>query len=217
MKTQQSGFTLIEIAIVLVIIGLILGGVLKGQELITQAKIRNVANDFNGISAAYYSYQDRYRAMPGDDPNAASRWTTSTSGGGNATLTGYFDATPASANPTATEETNLFWQHLRLAGLVAGPTSGAGSGNPPQNAVGGVTGVQSGPLLNLNGLVICSTNLPGKVANAIDSQFDDGNPQKGQVRAEKQATTSTLPKNADPSITAYVDDGSTLYVVCKNM
>ncbi len=217
MKNQQGGFTLIEIAIVLVIIGLILGGVLKGQELITSAKIRNVANDFNGISAAYYSYQDRYRAMPGDDPNAASRWTTSKSGDGNAVINGKFDDT-VTGDPTSTQESNLFWQHLRLAGLVAGPTSGAGSGNQPQNAVGGITGVQSGPALGLNGLVICSTNLPGKVANAIDSQFDDGKPNSGQVRAVPQpnagALQTTTPANSPD---AYVDDGSTLYVVCKNM
>src|ERR671926_198693 len=75
MRSQQSGFTLVEIAIVLVIIGLLLGGILKGQELITQAKIKNSIADFSGISAAYYGYQDRYRAIPGDDANAASRWS----------------------------------------------------------------------------------------------------------------------------------------------
>ena len=56
---RQCGFTLVEIAIVLVIIGLLLGAILKGQEMITQARIKNVINDFNGISAAYASYQDR--------------------------------------------------------------------------------------------------------------------------------------------------------------
>ena len=76
MKTKQTGFTLVEIAIVLVIIGLLLGGILKGQEMITQAKIKNVVNDFNGITAAMNSYQDRYRALPGDDLNAAGRWGT---------------------------------------------------------------------------------------------------------------------------------------------
>ena len=70
MKTKQTGFTLVEIAIVLVIIGLLLGGILKGQEMITQAKIKNVVNDFNGITAAVNSYQDRYRALPGDDLSA---------------------------------------------------------------------------------------------------------------------------------------------------
>ena len=69
MKARQTGFTLVEIAIVLVIIGLLLGGILKGQEMITQAKIKNVIADFSGVSAAYHGYQDRYRAIPGDDPN----------------------------------------------------------------------------------------------------------------------------------------------------
>src|ERR1700674_5205343 len=75
-KVSQSGFTLVEIAIVLVIIGLLLGGILKGQEMITQAKIKNIVNDFNGITAAINSYQDRYRSLPGDDQNATTRWTT---------------------------------------------------------------------------------------------------------------------------------------------
>ena len=74
MKAQR-GFTLVEIAIVLVIIGLLLGGILKGQEMITQAKIKNVMADYSGISAAYHGYQDRYRAIPGDDLGA-TRWTT---------------------------------------------------------------------------------------------------------------------------------------------
>lgn len=220
MKARQIGFTLIEIAIVLVIIGLILGGVLKGQELITQAKIRNVANDFNGISAAYYSYQDRYRAMPGDDPNAKGRWPASESGDGNSVIGNgatkdKFDVTVTAA-PTPSQESNLLWQHLRLAGLVAGPSSGAESGSQPKNAVDGIAGIQNGPALGMNGLVICSTNLPGKIANAIDSQFDDGNPKTGQVRAEEQPAEGGL--SADiPTIAAYVDDGSKIYVICKTM
>jgi prepilin-type N-terminal cleavage/methylation domain-containing protein len=73
MKKSQKGFTLVEIAIVLVIIGLLLGGILKGQEMITQAKIKNVIADITGVSAAMYGYQDRYRALPGDD-KGATRW-----------------------------------------------------------------------------------------------------------------------------------------------
>ncbi len=63
---NQKGFTLVEIAIVLVIIGLLLGGVLKGQELITNSKIKAVTGDFEGISTAYYAYQDRTGVVPGD-------------------------------------------------------------------------------------------------------------------------------------------------------
>ena len=68
MKTRNKGFTLVEIAIVLVIIGLLLGGILKGQEMITQAKIKNVIADFTGISAAYLRLPGPLpRACPGDD------------------------------------------------------------------------------------------------------------------------------------------------------
>src|SRR5712671_5490018 len=73
MKKTSKGFTLVEIAIVLVIIGLLLGGILKGQEMITQAKIKNVIADMSGVSAAMYGYQDRYKSLPGDDKNA-NRW-----------------------------------------------------------------------------------------------------------------------------------------------
>ena len=85
---KTLGFTLVEIAIVLVIIGLLLGGILKGQEMITQARIKNVINDFNGITAAINSYQDRYRALPGDDINAASRWAGSFGGNGDGQFNG---------------------------------------------------------------------------------------------------------------------------------
>ncbi len=66
MKRNANGFTLIEIAIVLVIIGLLLGGVLKGQELITGARVRNLISQQDGIKAAFFGFQDRYRALPGD-------------------------------------------------------------------------------------------------------------------------------------------------------
>ena len=68
----QRGFTLAETAIVLVIIGLLVGSILKAQEMIVQARIKNVIADFAGVSAAYYGYQDRYRAVPGDDAGARS-------------------------------------------------------------------------------------------------------------------------------------------------
>src|SRR5579871_4054175 len=116
MKGTRTGFTLVEIAIVLVIIGMLLGSILKGQEMVTQAKIKNVVSDFSGISAAYYSYQDRYRAIPGDDPNAATRWAGATAGDGNGTLEGTYNAPCA----TAPVDVCRWWDHLRRAGFVAG-------------------------------------------------------------------------------------------------
>jgi prepilin-type N-terminal cleavage/methylation domain-containing protein len=70
LKKQQSGFTLVEIAIVLVIIGLLLGGVLKGQELINSAKVKNMIGDFRTVSSLVYGYQDRFKAFPGDQSQA---------------------------------------------------------------------------------------------------------------------------------------------------
>ena len=72
MKNGQGGFTLVEIAIVLVIIGLLLGGVLKGQELINSAKVKNFINDFKTMPLFIYGYQDKFKALPGDDANVTT-------------------------------------------------------------------------------------------------------------------------------------------------
>ncbi|HKU71092.1 MAG TPA: prepilin-type N-terminal cleavage/methylation domain-containing protein, partial [Burkholderiales bacterium] len=81
MRKSQSGFTLIEIAIVLVIIGLLLGGVLKGQELITSARVRNMISTQDGIKAAYFGFLDRFRALPGDYTLATTNIVGATANG----------------------------------------------------------------------------------------------------------------------------------------
>lgn len=208
---RQAGFTLVEIAIVLVIIGLLLGGVLKGQELITQAKIRNVAGDFSGLSTAILGYQDRYRRLPGDDEQAEGRWTNPATkkgdGNGAVGLTGVKELISC-AGDAKDGENCRFWQHLRLSGFLAGD---AASALPPQNALNGVVQAQQGAL-GLSGTVLCSSNLSGKIASAVDLQLDDGRPGSGQVRASSDAGKLDL-KPADDS--AYIDDGSSAYVLCK--
>lgn len=213
MKNQQGGFTLVEIAIVLVIIGLLLGGVLKGQELINQAKIKNVANDLNGMSAAIYGYQDRYKKFPGDDDQAETRWTspaTKKGDGNGAVGVSSINAVLECAITDTNTENCRFWQHLRLSGFVGGDSA---TTNAPQNASGGVLQAQNGAL-GLSGLTICTTNLPGKIANAIDAQFDDGRPGTGQVRGTN-APTALNTKLADTA--GYIDDGNTVYAVCKTL
>jgi prepilin-type N-terminal cleavage/methylation domain-containing protein len=218
-KPSEAGFTLVEIAIVLVIIGLLLGGILKGQEMITQAKIKNAINDFNGVSVAVTSYQDRYRALPGDDPRADTRWTVQApaKGDGDGVIAGKYNATVAGAAPAAAEESNLFWQHLRIAGFVPGLTTGAGSGAQPQNASAGIVGVQNavnpGVGLGFTGLTICSSNIPDKVAIAMDTQMDDSNSQTGQVRSQLQGSSN--PDLGTTPATAYVETGVSQYLVCK--
>lgn len=210
MPNRQSGFTLVEIAIVLVIIGLLLGGILKGQELVTQARIKNIANDLNGVTAAVYSYQDRYRNLPGDDPTACGRWSTSQRGDGNGSV-GTTAATLC-ASGAGVAENLVFWQHLRLSGLISGDST---TTDAPLNASGGRTLVQTGAL-GLAGLAVCSTQLPAKIAAAVDSQFDDGNPGTGSVRG--QSSASSIPTTAPSTpLTAYADTGSELYDLCKNL
>ena len=222
---QQSGFTLVEIAIVLVIIGLLLGGVLKGQELINQAKIKNVSNDLNGITAAIYAYQDRYKRLPGDDPGRI-RWevpigtalTVGVNGGDNAISGGGY------ASTTDTDENRMFWVDLRKAGFIAGATDTvANASTQPLNAAGGIMGVQSGGM-GLAGTIICTGSLPAKIAQSLDAQMDDGNATSGTVRAildTAPPTAVALPAGTPPTSTApannYEDNGTNLYVLCKNI
>src|SRR6266508_2979501 len=103
--------------------------------MITQARIKNIVNDFNGITAAMNSYQDRYRALPGDDTGAA-RWAGTVAGNGNGVLAsaaavGAQYKNPPGGAPAAAEEVNLFWQHLRLAGFVSGSTTYPPGGQQP--------------------------------------------------------------------------------------
>ena len=220
MNRTQKGFTLVEIAIVLVIIGLLLGGILKGQEMITQAKIKNVVADFSGISAAYYGYQDRYRAIPGDDACAGTppsgfscgaRWTDATSGNGNGQVLGLYNST------TAADESRLWWDHLRRAGFVAG--SGT---QQPFNAVTGMIGVQTGngtanssALGGFGGLIICSAGLPDKIAIAVDTQMDDGIIGTGTVRGMKHTGGPNPPTTTAADASPYAETGTNVYTLCR--
>ncbi|MDK9694224.1 MAG: prepilin-type N-terminal cleavage/methylation domain-containing protein [Sulfurimonas sp.] len=63
---MRKGFTLVELSIVLVIVGLLIGGVLKGKEMIESTKIKKVKTDIDSIVAATYAYQDKKGVLPGD-------------------------------------------------------------------------------------------------------------------------------------------------------
>ncbi len=191
---KQTGFTLVEIAIVLVIIGLLLGGVLKGQEIFKNAKIKNIENAANGVATALYTYQDRYRALPGDDVNSATRLgATATApagaGKGNGKIEGQFNST------TATDESVLFWLHLRNAGLVAGKNDDT---SLPANAFSGITGVSTGSEKNggpadsgtsIPGLFVGFSEIPGDIVLILESRADDSTPKTGTLQS--YVTTGT--------------------------
>ena len=137
MKSYTSGFTLIEIAIVLVIIGLLVGGVLKGQELITGARVRNLISQQDGIKAAFFGFQDRYRALPGDyaaaDTNINCGANPCAKGNGNARI----ESASTPINASATHEETLVWSHLTSAGFLNGSytfaDTAATDANTPKN------------------------------------------------------------------------------------
>ncbi|MFY9329376.1 MAG: prepilin-type N-terminal cleavage/methylation domain-containing protein [Georgfuchsia sp.] len=231
MPSKQAGFTLVEIAIVLVIIGLLLGGVLKGQELINSAKIKNVVNDFNSTTTAIYGYQDRYKALPGDDAGTA-RWPPATTSFPAATIIGNGDGiinvigTPPTAcnfsdSTGDANECYSLWVDLRQAGFI----TGAIDSGPPQNAYGGLLGVQDGDdaLMTtatagtgFKGPIICESNIPDKAAIALDNQLDDGSPTTGSVRAILQADATTPHAVTGQQAEAtYLETGTNYYTVCK--
>ena len=224
MNRKQSGFTLVEIAIVLVIIGLLLGGILKGQEMITQAKIKNVISDFNGIASAQYGYQDKFGALPGNDPLAGARWPGAANGSGGGVLRGAYNS-----SYEMPLESNNYWQHLRLAGYVAGAGSGPQSLRQPTNAYGGMIGVQmgdgrggvvmssAGTADGFSGVIMCSAGVPAKIAIALDLEMDDGNGATGKVRAQRDTAPNPPIKAVLGPEDAYAQDGESTYTVCRAM
>ena len=209
---KQSGFTLIELAIVLVIIGLLLGGVLKGQELINSAKVKNMASDFRNIPVYIYGYQDKFRSIPGDDASAVAHVGAGASeiGNGNGQLQGRWNDAPA-----VTSETALFWLHVRRAGLAQGSTNigDAAADYYPKNADGGRIGFEAGgqgAILNLPGTyVICSDGILGKYVKQLDITMDDGNTAGGSMMARLGSTANGT---AAAATTTIVD--SSAYTVC---
>jgi prepilin-type N-terminal cleavage/methylation domain-containing protein len=222
MRSQQSGFTLVEIAIVLVIIGLLLGGILKGQELINSAKVKNLANDFRVTPTYIYAYQDKFKSLPGDDNQTTNHiGATATAGTGGTLGNGVIEGA-WNADETGTAESNVFWQHVRLANLAAGPTA-TGAGFAPTNAVGGRIGVSSmtpaqieidnptsTPANPMRGTYqVCSTAILGKFVKQLDIQMDDGNTAGGSMRAHLASAATGSAATATSSI-----DDATPYTVC---
>ncbi|MDH5535128.1 MAG: prepilin-type N-terminal cleavage/methylation domain-containing protein [Betaproteobacteria bacterium] len=192
MKKQQ-GFTLIEIAIVLVIIGLLLGGVLKGQELITSARVRNLISQQDGIKAAYFGFLDRYRSLPGDYSQATSNIpncaaATCPNGDGN----GQVDAG---------NESVASWSHLSKAGFI--------TGNYDFNAVESSATTPTNPYGSLIRLIYdnvyrdaasdtgssrhnlkTGNNVPSDILAEVDRKIDDGAANAGQFRHSTYGTTT---------------------------
>ena len=141
-REDEKGFTLVELAVVMIIIGLLIGGILKGQELITNARVTSTASQMEAIGAAYNGFRDQYNALPGDMATAtgaggrmancgAAGIVSCANGDGNGVLGGVPGAAPPAAGAGAGEGTNMFGQ------LLAGEfITGMDGTNPAARAFG---------------------------------------------------------------------------------
>lgn len=136
-RYMNRAFSLVELSIVLVILGLLTGGILAGQSLIRASEIRTVANDVARFQTAIQTFRDKYFSTPGDMRNATSFW-----GAANTAGAGGECADPLANSGTGTQTCNgngdgivdnnesyQFWEHLANAGLIEGSYPGTGTIN----------------------------------------------------------------------------------------
>lgn len=145
---MQKAFSLVELSIVLVILGLLTGGILAGQSLIQAAQLRSISTEYSRYMAAVHGFRDKYLALPGDITNATSFWGKDNT---NCNTAAGAVATPGTCNGDGNGiisdvngvERHRLWQHLAFAGLVEGTYSGLGT----DGAAGyGVTPGENAPL-----------------------------------------------------------------------
>jgi len=193
MNKTTKGFTLVEIAIVLVIIGLLLGGILKGQELINNARVRAISDRSNSLKAAWYAFIDRYQALPGDFTQA-QRYVPNASDDGDGD------------GKLLAKDSPLVFNHLSGAGLLRctvctdGTTNVASSDNSLVNLYGGVMSIfsNSNSYMTVGGpdnkprlTAHTGPRIPSNIITEVDRKIDDGLPQKGDFRfVQYDPTTS---------------------------
>lgn len=196
---SESGFSLVELAIVLAVIGLIIGGVLKGQELLESARQKAVLSQVEEIRAAVHTFQDRYQSLPGNYANATDHINPSLkNGNGNGEISG--------PGLSLDSEAGQFFLHLGAADLI--PPSGTPSGTQgsfgkglPSSKLGGGFTVMLSPKETMPGhwLVLGKEHgqegngglLTPKQARSLMMKGGSTNPSLGPIRVMEGADKSS--------------------------
>lgn len=139
---MQKAFSLVELSIVLVILGLLTGGILAGQSLIRAAELRSIVSDYQRYTSARQAFRDKYMAIPGDMANATRFWSRLNGNADCVSNSAASIATPGTCDGNGdgvindggssnqSTEAFQFWRQLALAGMIEGSYTGiAGSVN----------------------------------------------------------------------------------------
>lgn len=174
--SRARGFSLVEVAIVLVIIGFILAAVLQGRQLIASAEYKSFQSELAEYRNAFYTFRDRYNALPGDFSEADVRFGL-TQGNGD----GQIDNGPTC--DAADNESCLAWQHLRAAGMLEGNPDDGGEAASPRHPYGSpVEGFFTGNDGNgVFGHKIAVAGVPAEVARRLDEDIDDDDCNSGSI------------------------------------
>jgi prepilin-type N-terminal cleavage/methylation domain-containing protein len=164
--SRTGGFSLIELALVLIIIGILAGAIFKGQDLLYAAKIRSALNEIDRIRTAAMLYHDTYGQWPGNDPSASIRFGGNViNGSGNGIITG--------------AETTQFWVHLAKAEHLPEAT-------PPSSRLGGQFSIEGDQNARKNYLVLSQPEKGGllspKQAADIKAKAGEIDPSTGQIQ-----------------------------------
>ncbi|MDB2414351.1 prepilin-type N-terminal cleavage/methylation domain-containing protein [Rickettsiales bacterium] len=119
---RNQGFTLVELSIVIVLIGMIIAGIVAGQDLVKQAKLKSIINEINKYETAINTFTLKYDAVPGDMPNAYNYWGANCDASAD-NCNGNYDGFVfwvATAGQTSNLEDLRAWQHLSLSGFISG-------------------------------------------------------------------------------------------------